>query len=144
MTLGAPPLPLWLGLSGLLPFWGLALAQASGLGFGWPAGTMANALALYGATILSFLGGIRWGVAMGDAGGRPRAYALSVLPQLAGWATLALPDPWRLAGLAVLILILGPLDRRLVRRGLAPPWFGDLRVVLSIGAGAALFLAALR
>jgi hypothetical protein len=140
-----PRPPLALGLAGLLPFWLLALARVTGLGLGAPPAVVGFALATYAATILSFLGGIRWGLAM--SGGRETpggsAFLLSVLPQLAGWAALALPDPWRCLILGVMILLMGSFDRRLVRQGGAPAWFGRLRLILSLGAGSALFLAGL-
>lgn len=53
-----------------------------------------------------------------------------------------LPDRPRLLALAALIVATGPLDLELVRRGAAPAWFGRLRVVLSVAAGAALIVAA--
>ncbi len=145
MRLAAPVLPFCLGLSGLLPFWFLALGRVTGIGLGFSPGGISLALAVYGATIVSFLGGIRWGLALGQENQRQARtdYLVSVLPQLAGWTTLALPDPWRLLALAGLVLVLGPIDRSLVRRGLAPAWFGRLRIMLSVGAGAALFLAGL-
>ena len=101
-------------------------------------------LATYGATILSFLGGIRWGVAVATPH-QPRVatdYLFGVTPQLFGWGALFLPDPWRFVVLAAGVLALGPIDRNLVARGLAPDWFGRLRMLLSLGAGAALFVAA--
>ena len=102
-------------------------------------------LATYAATILSFLGGIRWGAALREPDGGLVAtdYIFGVTPQLFGWGALFLPDPWRFALLGLGLLVLGPIDRNLVARGLAPPWFGRLRTVLSLGAGAALFVAAL-
>ena len=102
-------------------------------------------LATYAATILSFLGGIRWGAALGAAGRDDVAgdYVFGVTPQLFGWGALFLPDPWRWIALALGVLILGPIDRNLVVRGLTPPWFGRLRLILSLGAGVALFVAAL-
>ena len=153
-----PVLPLALGLGGLVPFWALAMARVSHASFGVAPATVDAALATYGATILAFLGGIRWGLAVASAPGgtpvggggatsnRPVPASLlvsSVVPQLAGWAALILPDPWRFAVLGLLHLGLGPLDRALVRDGAAPVWFGRLRALLALGAGAALFLAAL-
>ena len=67
---------------------------------------------------------------------------MSVVPSLAAWALLAAPEPWRLAGLGVLALLLGPVDLSLVLAGDAPHWFGRLRLILSAGAGSALLLAA--
>ncbi len=140
-----PTIPLLLGLGGLIPFWALAFSRATGIGFGYPPGAISFALATYAATILAFLGGIRWGLAMRgpDQGNAGFDYGIAVVPQLIGWAGLAVPDPWRFFLLGVVILALGPLDRNLVARGLAPSWFGRLRLILSLGAGAALFLAAL-
>lgn len=143
---GNPPLPFVLGLSGLIPFWALALAVATGWPRALPPGEAAGLLATYGATILSFLGGIRWGIAVATPrADQPRVatdYVFGVTPQLFAWGALALPDPWRFVVLGLGVLLLGPIDRNLVARGLAPDWFGRLRVLLSLGAGAALFVAA--
>ena len=40
--------------------------------------------------------------------------------------------------LPLLIIVTGPLDLGLVGRGVAPAWFGRLRMVLSLAAGAGL------
>ena len=47
----------------------------------------------YGAVILSFLGGIRWGAALRGIGASQRRFdfAISVIPSLAGWAALLIP-----------------------------------------------------
>ena len=137
-----PPAPLVLGLGGLIPFWVLALAVLAGGAAGYGPGRLALALAAYGAIIASFLGGIRWGFAVREGDGGLR-YAISVLPSLLAWAALAAPEPWRLALLGVLVIVLWPADQALVRAGIAPPWFGRLRMILSLGAGAALLLGAL-
>ena len=130
-----------LGLAGLIPFWGLTVAYLRRDILELDGRNIDLALASYAAVIISFLGGIRWGLALrGPSGGGQ--YALSVLPSLVAWAALAAPEPWRLAILGVVALVLGPIDLGLVRAGLAPRWFGRLRIVLSVGAGAALLLAA--
>ena len=141
---GNPPLPFVLGLSGLIPFWALALALVTGWPHALPSSEAAGLLATYAATILSFLGGIRWGAAVATPDQRRVAtdYVFGVTPQLFGWGALVLPDPWRFVVLAIGVLALGPIDRNLVARGLAPDWFGRLRMLLSLGAGAALFVAA--
>ncbi len=133
-----------LGLCGLVPFWALALAYVAGpvLGYGRP--EISFALAAYAATIASFLGGIRWGFAVpATVQARVRLdYIVSVVPQLIGWVALLLDGRPRLLILATVLLVTGPLDYRLVGRGLAPLWFGRLRVVLSLLASASLLLAA--
>ena len=133
--------PLMLGLGGLIPFWGLAIGVALGGAFGVGPAACDGALATYAAIIVSFLGGIRWGLAVRDDAG-VGAYAIAVLPSLVAWALLAAPEPWRLAGLGLFALALGPVDLTLVRVGAAPPWFGRLRLILSTGAGVALLLGA--
>lgn len=136
-----PLAPLALGLAGLIPFWALALALLMRGAFGLHPAALDLALATYGAIITSFLGGIRWGLAV-RAEDNGAQYAVSVLPSLIAWALLLAPEPYRLIGLGVLVLVLGPVDLGLVRAGLAPPWFGRLRLILSTGAGVALILGA--
>lgn len=138
-----PKIPLALGLAGLLPFWGLAVALSLHGALGLREAPLESALATYAAIIASFLGGIRWGLAVAAGGERGRDYALAVVPSLLAWALLMAPEPWRLGGLGLLLLALGPLDLMLVRDGLAPQWFGRLRLILSTGAGVALLLGLL-
>jgi hypothetical protein len=147
-----PPVPLALGLAGLIPFAALSLVAAAGYEAvpGLP-GLALQALALYGATILSFLGGMRWGLAVADPDQRRARwnYVVSVLPQLAAWALVAgfqlfgLSRAWCFGGLAGLVLAFGLIDYAHAQMGGAPLWFGRLRVILSLGAAAALGLAAL-
>ena len=136
-----PPVPLLLGLAGLIPFWALAIGLLLHGVPGTPPAQLDAALATYGAIIVSFLGGIRWGLAV-PAGDPGPNYAISIVPSLVAWALLAAPEPWRLAALALVALALGPIDLGLVRAGLAPAWFGRLRMILSVGAGLALSLGA--
>jgi hypothetical protein len=136
-----PPAALALGLGGLLPFAFGAMA----IWTGWrPAATPAPALAVqaYGAVILSFLGGIRWGLALRLTDGRAQASALavSVLPSLAGWAALLLSPQGGLAVLAGLFAAMGAADLRIASLG-APHWFRRLRIILSAGAVFLLLLA---
>lgn len=141
-----PTVPIVLGLGGLIPFVGLALLAVTGAAsrFGVPADMARAALLAYGAVIASFLGGIRWGVALRESG---RASALdlvlSVVPSLIAWASLALPRPFDAGALGLLLLAWGAVDQDLPRRGLAPAWFGRLRIILSGVAGIAMWVAAL-
>ena len=133
--------PLLLGLAGLIPFWALAIGLLAHGAFGLAPASLDTALASYGALILSFLGGIRWGLAV-PAGDPGPQFAISIVPSLVAWALLAAPEPWRLVALGLALLILGPIDLGLVRSGFAPAWFGRLRLILSTGAGCALGLGA--
>lgn len=128
-----------LGAAGLIPF--AALAAAVIAGFPTLLGVPTRpALALYGAVILSFLGGIRWGIAA-TRGLGAFDYALAVVPSLLAWASLGLPAPWDLRGLGAVVLLWGMVDQDLPRRGLAPIWLGRLRLALSGVAGLCLLAA---
>lgn len=139
-----PLVPLALGAGGLIPFVALAGIEAAGLApFGLSPDFIHAALATYGALIVSFLGGIRWGLAVGMTDQRAARveYVLSVVPQLLAWFSLAFPAPWDLRALAGIVIALGFIDYALVRNGKAPAWFGRLRLGLSAGAGFSLLLA---
>ena len=141
-----PPVPAaaaWLGGAGLLPF--LSLAVASLVLAGEAARLAAKALLAYGAVILSFLGGIRWGLAIArpaDARLAPRL-GLSVIPSLLGWASLLLPQATGLALLAAGLAAQLWLDVHDSRAGEAPAWYPTLRIPLSLGAIAAMVAGAL-
>ncbi len=138
-----PGAALWLGPLGLIPFLAGALAP-------WllPAERLAEAeLALigYGAVILSFLGGVHWGLAA--PAGRPLQLGLSVVPSLVGWLALLVaslqafgPALWLLAGAFVALL---PGDLLAADRGLAPDWYPRLRVPLTVIVVASLIVGAL-
>ncbi|MCQ4162366.1 DUF3429 domain-containing protein [Roseomonas sp. GC11] len=131
-----PPAASWLGGAGLLPF--LTLAVAS-LMPGESGALAATALLAYGAAILSFLGGIRWGLAMAraESGALWAELSLSVLPSLLAWVALLLPRPAGLLLLAVSLAGQWLLDSRTT---LAPGWYPRLRLPLSLGAIAALLV----
>jgi hypothetical protein len=140
-----PPVPLALGLAGLIPFWGLALGLATGVTLGRAPEALAFALAAYAAVIASFLGGIRWGIAvtMEDQARARREYVIAVVPSLLAWGLLLIAPEWRLEALAIMVIAWGLIDYGMVCREDAPEWFGRLRLLLSGGAGAALILAAI-
>jgi len=137
-----------LGFSGLIPF----LIPATGL---WVVGSsyqfeLAAALVSYGAVILSFLGGIRWGEAITRNSLQPgwTALILSVIPSLIGWLALLLHfmvnQTLALVLLAVGFIFQYLLDRRATGKGDLPPWFGRLRLYLSCGAVLSLIIGAVK
>ncbi len=138
----APIAALLFGLGGLIPFAGLATGLIAGLG---TAPVLSAALVTYGAVILSFLGGIRWGFAVKSERLVPPFwdYAFSVIPALAGWAAIFLSLPlayWVLAGAFVIwfaaeIALPSPVD--------LPGWYLRLRALLTAGATVSLVAAAL-
>lgn len=105
----------------------------------------AAVLLAYGASILSFLGGIQWGLAVArpDGAGLAMRLALSVVPSLAAWLALLLPVRPGLLVRAVSLAAVLAADLRAAQRGLAPPWYPKLRLPLSGGAMVALLAGAL-
>src|SRR5260370_6260976 len=135
-----PPSAWALGLLGLLPFIGTALAALS---LPEPAASSWLApLAAYGAVTLGFLGGVHWGLVLAPAEIAPSRpglrLLLGVLPSLIGWAALLMPLLFPVesalavlaAGFAATILV----ESRLARIGLAPAPYLRLRWVLSVVA----------
>ncbi len=134
-TESQPGLAPIIGYGGLIPF--AVAALASWFDVSLPFGLEPTMLAkTYGAVILSFLGGIRWGVALSPLAGdvRNRHIVLSALPPIAGWCALALPDAASLTLLLAAFVAQVYWDVRAFRRGLIPAWFRDLRVALTFGA----------
>lgn len=123
-----------LGLGGLLPF-------AFGAVMVWcPVVPMralgTDLLGAYGAVILSFLGGVRWGRLLGD-GSRLVAWmplGLSVLPSLVAWVALLLPPDAMFVTLAIGLVLQYLVDRDAAESGELPPWYGTLRLRLTTGA----------
>ncbi len=129
------------GLLGLIPFLAPPIA---GLVRPDYAGLAAAVLAAYGALILSFLGGARWGIEIARPAPRTTIVSLAMLPSLAGLALLILPAGWRqaqLLGLAAALVLHWLWD--LCSRGDLPGWYPGLRTVLTAGAVAGLIAGAI-
>ena len=144
MTLSdVPPPARQLGFAGLAPFAALSFAA---LTLDGDAGAMAETLLIgYGAVILSFMGGCRWGFAAAGLGDGPSFARLgaSVLPALYAWVAALAP-----ASIAALLLAAGfaglyLADVRVTRAKGAPAWWPALRLWLSSGAVIALLVSAL-
>jgi hypothetical protein len=132
-----------LGGLGAVPF--IGLAGATPFLSGPPRLLVGHALVAYGATILSFLGGIHWGLAIGSSTsvGQGRLGArlvLSVTPSLAAWAALLFPETTGLLILALSIAAMLLVDIRASRSGEAPPWYPKLRIPLTTMVVASLLL----
>ena len=124
-----PTGPALLGYAGVVPFAALALVVVL-IGGTWRDLALRAFLA-YGAVILSFLGGIRWGAAARAAQARTGQYALAVLPSLWAWAFLLADSPLTAAwGLLAGFLLMGFADWMKPAPGIAP-WLASLRVRLT-------------
>lgn len=144
---GVPPAVKWLGAFGAVPF--VFLAVASPALEGALRDHAVFALAAYGAVILSFLGGIHWGLAIADLksaqsdGTTFRRLAFSVVPSLIGWGALLVPGAASLVVLATAFALLLFFDSRASRKAEAPAWYPRLRGPLTIIVVASLALGAL-
>ena len=97
----------------------------------------------YGAVILSFLGGIQWGVGLKAT---PRAwlpYYVAIFISLTGWAAMLLPPLWGITLLASGFVCAYIYDAISVGVFDLPGWFLGLRSLLTVSVLSCLALAAL-
>ena len=142
-----PPAAKWLGALGALPFVALAAAATiPDIPYREPAWF---ALAAYGAVILSFLGGVHWGLTIAGFGPQgtvcrtSRRLAYSVIPSLVGWGALLLPRPIGLLVLAAAFAAAVLFDSWASRIGEAPSWYPKLRWPLTAVVVASILVGAL-
>ena len=122
-----------LSLAGFLPFAGLSLALWLLLPSNGYFPFVIDALTTYAAVILSFLGGIRWGLVLrsaSDASSR-NELVFSILPALVGWISLLLAAPYVFAVHALAFAAHGAWDSVSGEKGAFGLWFVRLRTVLT-------------
>lgn len=97
----------------------------------------------YGAVILSFLGGIQWGVGLKAA---PRAwlpYTVAIMISLSGWVSMVLPPLWGLVLLGAGFIAAFVYDVISVGIFKLPGWFLGLRSILTASVVTCIALATL-
>ncbi|WP_299612852.1 DUF3429 domain-containing protein [uncultured Tateyamaria sp.] len=133
-----PRAALILGLAGLIPFlWGAATVlrpdlAAFGQKYMGPRFIGPYVQLFYGSVILSFMSGVLWGFATKASGAQAATgYALSVIPAL--WAFFMTGGGPTSAALNLIIGFVGllMLDFSFSRWGLTPPWWMQLRLLLT-------------
>ena len=136
-----PSAAAWLGGFGIIPFVVLSIAEA----FASDAqkARLSFALLVYGAIILSFLGGVHWGLAIAvpqNDNTLWRRITLSILPSLVAWLALVTPSSigFRILAGAFVAMLLVDIHASRVQE--APAWYPKLRWPLSCGAVATLLL----
>jgi len=128
----SPAPALGLGLAGLIPF---VAAPAYMYNAGVFLPSIATAQLTYGATILSFLGGVRWGLLASGGPHLPPSwsqYSWSVTPSLVAWVALLIPNQPAATTLCAAGLTTA-LVLDLKQQGY-PDWFRGLRLILTLGA----------
>ncbi len=129
-----------LGLSCVTPCVLLAFSQWTVLPF-LSAELGLRAAAAFGALTLSFAGGIRWGLVMKCEPGARHSPELiaSALAALVGWSALLLSPPFGLILLIAGLLLQALWDILSVEQGRLPQWFGNFRMLLTMGVVLPLF-----
>ena len=105
-------------------------------------GGMALQLTAYAAAVLSFLGGIRWGLALRGRDGNGKAdLILGIVPPLVGWIAIVVPAPLNFVLLAVAFAAQGAWDSLTLTSDAAPDWFRRIRIQMTVLVVAALVVA---
>ena len=124
--------PWVLGASGLIPFVTPPILMFTQ---GVTCPELLNYQLYYGAVILSFLGGVRWGMAVipgSPIPGNWSQYSWSVVPSLLAWGGLMLPGVY--PGLSSIILGIGITCFNDLKQTGYPSWFKGLRILLTVVA----------
>jgi hypothetical protein len=131
-----------LALAGFIPFAALAFwLYGIAPDHPWRQGTIV-ALTAYGAVILSFLGGMRWGIALaGRSGESRRDIMLGAIPPLVGWSAILVPPPLTFVLLAVAFAAQGAWDSLTLTSDAVPDWFRRMRIQTTVLVVAALVVA---
>lgn len=138
---GVPEAGRWLGYAGLIPFVAALLGYLVGGASRQP--YFAHQFIAYGAVILSFVGAVHWGVALGAGAMQVMRMSISILPALLAWAALLLP-----AGTAAWLLLAGFVALRAWEASppvasTLPNWYRELRTRLTAAVAALLLVFAL-
>ncbi|MEM9331861.1 MAG: DUF3429 domain-containing protein [Pseudomonadota bacterium] len=117
-----------MALGGFIPFLGLSASAFFGFTLGLPIDP--TTLYIYWSlAILSFLGGIRWGLAIANNPIDIRNLAWSVVPCIIAWFSLLLPDGYTITALLLLYLIQGYWDFIYFKD---KAWFANIRATLTV------------
>lgn len=139
-----------LGYAGLIPFIACAsylvyllLWNDGGAATAMATSITSQALAIYAAAIISYLAGVHAGARLDGEPTRGLQFAPGQLAVVAAWVLAALPAllPAELRFFALAALLVALLARDRASRTSLPEWYRRLRLRLTIGASASLFVA---
>jgi hypothetical protein len=98
-------------------------------------------LSVYAGLIVSFLGGIHWGILMVARDAAPRRLLWAVTPSLFGWVSVVMPPHAGLVIQALLLIVCYLVDRRVYPAYGLSKWL-TLRFRLTLVASMSCFMAA--
>ena len=134
-----PAALLW-GWLGVLPF--VALTATNSLAIGEVHFWAAQILTHYGAIILTFMGGVHWGIALTTQDrNRVYLYTVGIMPSLISVVAILLPAKYALLVLVAGFIALLLYDLCLVRKEVLPAWYGGLRLNLTLTVALCLIIA---
>ena len=128
-----------LGYAGLLPF----VLGAALLWFVRPDAHpyVAAALSGYAAVIVSFLGGIHWGLGFRARPADPSRFVWGVVPSLVAWLAVVMPPYAGLVVHGVMLVVCYLVDRRIYLVHASAAWL-TLRFRLTVVASLSCFIGA--
>ncbi len=137
-----------LAYAGTIPFIAAAVILLFGnlLGIGMLRPLAAQGITTYAAIIVSFLGGIQWGIGISTHEQQPQTarslFMLSIVPSLLAWAMLFLPASTSRVVVAIFLVgFVWIIDALLHLQKVIPAWFFRLRCVVSAVVIASLIVA---
>jgi len=128
-----------LGNAGLVPFIAGALLVWFVRPDARPYATLA--LSAYAAVIVSFLGGIHWGIGFRESAPPPSLFVWGIVPSLAAWLAVMMPANAGLVIHGVMLCVCYAVDRRVYPQHGLQRWL-TLRFRLSAVAGLTCFIGA--
>ena len=137
-------LPLYITIAGIAPFVVLSVVVS----MRWFSNQQAvvEILLTYAAVIISFLGGVHWGISVHHYSYSPRVANLltieSVAPSLVAWGVLFYPDIHiQLLVMTLLFSFMWAVESLLYSEDLIPQWFFNLRCVVTPIVVVSLYVA---
>jgi len=137
-------LPLTLAIAGAVPFVCLSVAVSMHIFPNTKA--VSEVLLTYAAVIISFMGGIHWGIAVIRYADNRRIanflIAESVWPSLVAWGVLFKEDTFtQLLVLTLLYTFVWTIDSLLYSNDMIPQWFFNLRCIITPIVVVSLYVA---
>jgi len=119
-----------LALAGYIPFMTLAVLSFLGLDLPLPL-RLTTYFLIWSLAILTFLGGIRWGIALTQAPIDTRLITLSIVPCIIGWFAIFMPEGVAVLVLGILFALHGVWDVISLRKS-DLSWFAPVRLTLTV------------
>jgi hypothetical protein len=129
-----------IGYAGLIPF--IGLSAMSVLWHDIHHSAILFSLLAYGATIISFLGAIHWGLAMREGQPDRNTIIWGVIPSLAAWGSLVVDTYWGLAIQVITLWVCFLVDYKRYPQFGVSEWL-SMRLQLTVIAGVCLVLPVL-